>query len=179
MAGGSWGTVLKGYNIRRLRTSWYQEFQDNQGYTERPCLKKKRKKAGQQWGTPLIPALWSGDRARLISVFEASLIYREITRTARAMHRNSVSQKAKTNQPNIKNKLSLDFILDCDENCFGNLALAFVWFTPVGLWLLILLYPEVFWVHILISAYAECLHIQNTIKANSHYHLYLTSAFLN
>jgi hypothetical protein len=40
---------------------------------------------------PLIPALWG--RGRWISEFEASLVYKVSSRTARATQRNSVSKK--------------------------------------------------------------------------------------
>jgi hypothetical protein len=43
--------------------------------------------AGQWWRTPLIPAL-----GRQISEFQASLVYRVSSRTARAIQRNPVSK---------------------------------------------------------------------------------------
>ena len=43
------------------------------------------------WCTPLIPAL--GDRGRQISEFEASLVYRVSSRTAKTIQRNPVSKK--------------------------------------------------------------------------------------
>jgi hypothetical protein len=50
---------------------------------------KKRRLAGPWWHTPLIPALgW-------ISEFEANLVYRVSSRTARATQRNPVSKKIK------------------------------------------------------------------------------------
>jgi hypothetical protein len=52
--------------------------------------------AGQWWRTPLIPAL--GGRGRQIFEFEASLVYKVSSRTARAIQRNPVSKKP-TNQP--------------------------------------------------------------------------------
>jgi hypothetical protein len=55
-----------------------------------------------------------GGRGRRISEFEASLVYRVSSRTARAMQRNTVSknkknktkQKTTTKKPKQKNKLS-------------------------------------------------------------------------
>jgi hypothetical protein len=48
------------------------------------------------WCTPLIPALRG--RGRRISEFEASLVYRVSSRTARATQRNPVSKNTKPNQ---------------------------------------------------------------------------------
>jgi hypothetical protein len=47
-----------------------------------------------------------GGRGRQISVFEASLVYRVSSRTARAIQRNPVSkkQKPKTKKPKAKKK---------------------------------------------------------------------------
>jgi hypothetical protein len=45
-----------------------------------------------------------GGRGRQISEFEASLVYRVSTRTARVIHRNPVSKKKKINQNKTKNK---------------------------------------------------------------------------
>jgi hypothetical protein len=47
---------------------------------------------------PLIPAL--GDRGRQISEFEASLVYKGSSRTARAVQRNPVSKKQTNKKPN-------------------------------------------------------------------------------
>jgi hypothetical protein len=47
----------------------------------------KNNPAGQWWHMPLIPAL-----GRQISEFEASLVYRMSSRTARATQRNPVSK---------------------------------------------------------------------------------------
>jgi hypothetical protein len=55
--------------------------------------KKKKKKAVLSqvwWCTPLIPAL--GRQRQAISEFEASLVYRVSSRTARATQRNPVSK---------------------------------------------------------------------------------------
>ena len=45
-----------------------------------------------------------GGRGRQISEFEASLVYRVSTRTARATQRNPVSKNQKTNKQKTKNK---------------------------------------------------------------------------
>jgi hypothetical protein len=47
--------------------------------------------AGRWWRTPLIPAL--GRQRQAISEFEASLVYRMSSRTARATQKNPVSKK--------------------------------------------------------------------------------------
>jgi hypothetical protein len=51
---------------------------------------------------PLIPAL--GRQRRSISEFEASLVYRVSSRTARAIQRNPVSKNQPTKQTNKKTK---------------------------------------------------------------------------
>jgi hypothetical protein len=51
------------------------------------------KHTGQWWHTPLMPAV--GGRGRQISEFEASLVYRVSSRTARATQRNPVLKKEK------------------------------------------------------------------------------------
>jgi hypothetical protein len=63
-------------------------------------FKKKKKKdinLGQAWWrTPLIPALGrQGQAAGWISEFEASLVYKVSSRTARAIQRNPVSKNQK------------------------------------------------------------------------------------
>jgi hypothetical protein len=50
--------------------------------------------SGQWWRTPLIPAL-GRQRQAWISEFEASLVYRVSSRTARATQRNSVLKNQK------------------------------------------------------------------------------------
>jgi hypothetical protein len=57
---------------------------------------KESHHARQWWRTPLIPAL--GRQSRQISEFEASLVYRVSSRTARAIQRNPVSNNQKTKQ---------------------------------------------------------------------------------
>jgi hypothetical protein len=44
------------------------------------------------------------DRGRWISEFEASLVYRVSSRTAKAIQRNPVSKKQKTKKTKTKNK---------------------------------------------------------------------------
>ena len=62
-----------------------------------------------------------GGRGRRISEFEASLVYRKSSRTARATQRNPVSKKPnqdKTNKQNNKNKKQLkeeDFLKEATE----------------------------------------------------------------
>jgi hypothetical protein len=54
----------------------------------------KRVVNGQAWWcTPLIPALWR--QRQEISEFEASLVYKVSSRTARAIQRNPVSKNKK------------------------------------------------------------------------------------
>jgi hypothetical protein len=59
---------------------------------------KKTTKSGQLWRMPLIPSTGRG-RGRQISEFEASLVYRMSSRTARAIQRNPVSKKQTNNPP--------------------------------------------------------------------------------
>jgi hypothetical protein len=59
--------------------------------------------AGQWWHTPLIKAL--GGRGRQISEFEASVVYRVSSRTARATQRNPVSKSKQTNKNKNKHKV--------------------------------------------------------------------------
>jgi hypothetical protein len=66
---------------------------------------KSGTEAGRWWFMPLIPAHGSSrGRGRQISEFEASLVYRVSSRTARAIQRNLVSknQKNKTKQNKTK-----------------------------------------------------------------------------
>jgi hypothetical protein len=67
------------------------------------------KPAGQWWHTPLIPAL--GRQA--VSEFEASLVYRMSSRTARATQRNPVSKKKPINQ-------SINQSIIILKPCFGG-----------------------------------------------------------
>jgi hypothetical protein len=57
-------------------------------------LKKGKSAVVQWWCTPLIPQHLGG-RGRQISEFEASLVYRVSSRTARAIQRNPVLKKQK------------------------------------------------------------------------------------
>jgi uncharacterized protein YqhQ len=62
------------------------------------------------WRMPLIPA--SGGRSRQISEFEASLVYKVSSRTARATQRNPVSKNQTTkpkNKTKTKQKKNLTF----------------------------------------------------------------------
>jgi hypothetical protein len=56
--------------------------------------------AGQWWSTPLIPA----GGGRQISEFQASLVYRVSSRTARATQRNPVSKKKKKKKERKKER---------------------------------------------------------------------------
>jgi hypothetical protein len=64
--------------------------------------KTKKTKAGRWWHTPLIPHLRG--RGRRISEFQASLVYKVSSSTARAIQRNPVSKNKK--QKNSKILLS-------------------------------------------------------------------------
>jgi hypothetical protein len=57
----------------------------------------------KRWRTPLIPALHSGGRGRRISEFEARLVYRVSSRTARTIQRNPVSKNQKKKKKKEKN----------------------------------------------------------------------------
>jgi hypothetical protein len=63
-----------------------------------------RKDCGSQvwWHKPSIPALKT--RGRQISEFEASLVYKVSSRTARAIQRNIVSKKQKTKNKKKRKK---------------------------------------------------------------------------
>jgi hypothetical protein len=68
---------------------------------------KRKPQAGQWWRMSLIPAL---GRQRQISEFEASLVYRVSSRTARATQRNPVlkkNQKTKSHKDKIIPTLNL------------------------------------------------------------------------
>jgi hypothetical protein len=76
------------------------EFQDSQGYTEKPCLEKqknKNQKNKKQGGR-------GRGRGRRISEFKANLVYRVSSRTARTTQRNPVSKKQKQKQKTKKKK---------------------------------------------------------------------------
>jgi hypothetical protein len=61
--------------------------------------------ARRWWRTPLIPALENlGGRGRRISEFEASLVYKVSSRTARATRRNPVSKNQKKKKKEKKKK---------------------------------------------------------------------------
>jgi hypothetical protein len=64
---------------------------------------ESKQRARLWWRTPLIPAL--GGRGRRISGFEASLVYKVSSRTARAIQRNPVlKNKTKQNKTKKLNK---------------------------------------------------------------------------
>jgi hypothetical protein len=71
------------------------EFRDSQGYTEKPCLKNKQTNKKSRH---------LGGRGRQIFEFEASLVYKVSSRTAKAIQRNPVS-KTKQNNNNKKRTL--------------------------------------------------------------------------
>jgi hypothetical protein len=52
-----------------------------------------------------------GDRGRRISEFEASLVYKVSSRTARATQRNPVSKNDKNKQVPLRDPRELDFTL--------------------------------------------------------------------
>jgi hypothetical protein len=56
-------------------------------------IERRKGSAGQWWHTPLTQH--SGGRGRWISEFEASLVYRVSSRTARVIQRNPGSKKQK------------------------------------------------------------------------------------
>jgi hypothetical protein len=77
------------------------EFQDSQGYTEKPCLEKQINKQKR----PLVahvfnPRTWEAEAGRFLSS-RPSLVYKVSSRTARATQRNPVSKKNKTTPPKI------------------------------------------------------------------------------
>jgi hypothetical protein len=59
------------------------------------CIKSKTVLGRAWWRTPLVRG-----RGRRISEFEATLIYRVSSRTARAIQRNPVSKKQKKKKKN-------------------------------------------------------------------------------
>jgi hypothetical protein len=58
---------------------------------------------GQWWHRPLIPAL-GRQRQEDLCEFKANLVYRASSRTARAIQRNPVSKKQKTQNKTKKQK---------------------------------------------------------------------------
>jgi hypothetical protein len=70
-------------------TVWCQYEKSMKGFLAAPERNNTSHRAW--WCTPLIPAL--GRQRRWISEFEASLVYRGSSRTARATQRNPVSKK--------------------------------------------------------------------------------------
>jgi hypothetical protein len=70
-------------------------------YTLRPVrpVQQNSVHAGQWWCTPLIPAL--GRQRQEDHEFEASLVYRVSSRTARATQRNPVSKKKQKTRPGV------------------------------------------------------------------------------
>jgi hypothetical protein len=52
------------------------------------------------------PSTWEAGRGRWISEFEASLVYKVSSRTARAIQRNTVSEKQKTKNKNKKKEIA-------------------------------------------------------------------------
>ena len=50
------------------------------------------------------PSTWEAERGRRISEFEASLVYKVSSRTARAIQRNPVSKNQKKKKTKKKNK---------------------------------------------------------------------------
>jgi hypothetical protein len=95
------------------------EFQDSQGYTEKPCLEKTKQPGGVAHAFTLIPALRRQRQA--ISEFKASLVYRMSSRTARAIQRNPVSKnqkkkkrkKKKQNKTKQKKRVALVIVSVC------------------------------------------------------------------
>jgi hypothetical protein len=64
--------------------------------------------AGQWWRTPLIPA--PGRQRRRISEFEASLVYKVSSRTARATQRKPVLKNKQTNKQTKKKTKPQDLL---------------------------------------------------------------------
>jgi hypothetical protein len=84
------------------RGRWIYKFKDSQGYTEKPCLREKEvrsrtKKEGNRAGRggARLYSQYLGGRGRRISEFEASLVYKVSSRTARVTQRNPASGKKK------------------------------------------------------------------------------------
>jgi hypothetical protein len=91
-----------------------ENLQPRAQHVDRAGSKNSAGSAGRWWHTPLIPALVGG-RGRRISEFEASLVYRVRSRTARAIQRNPVSKQ--TNKQNKKTKKEIDHT---GENTVGE-----------------------------------------------------------
>lgn len=70
----------------------------------------------QWWWTPLIPAFWRQRQAGLkLCEFEASVVYGEISRIARIIHKETLFQKSKTNRQASK---QTNVYLFCVNWCF-------------------------------------------------------------
>jgi hypothetical protein len=67
------------------RPAWSAEFQDSQGYTEKPCLRKKQKQNPRRMKS-------TGLGGRQIHEFEGSLIYIGSSKTAKTIERNLTSK---------------------------------------------------------------------------------------
>ena len=102
LAGGShWGWALRVYSLTPLLLCF--------------LLTVRSVVCRAWWRTPLIPAL-RGGRGRRISEFEASLVYKVFSRTARATHINPVSK----NQKKKKKKKKCGLLASCTYSlaCF-------------------------------------------------------------
>jgi hypothetical protein len=78
--------------------------------TPRSVILKNKHSSRAWWHTPLIPAFWRQRQA--ISEFEASLVYKVSSRTARATQRNPVSknQRERERERIEKNKHSTNIL---------------------------------------------------------------------
>jgi hypothetical protein len=83
---------------------WISEFEASLVYkvssrtaraTEKPCLEKKKKKKMEGQRRPVVAHAFNplGGRGWWITEFEASLVYRVSSRTARATQRNPILKK--------------------------------------------------------------------------------------
>jgi hypothetical protein len=88
-----------GFHFKKEKEIRQSEFQDSQGYTEKPCLEKKKKR-----GREMVAHTFNHlrGRGRRLSEFEASLVYRVSSKTARAK-RETLSPKPNqtSNSPTI------------------------------------------------------------------------------